>query len=314
MISFIVIGRNEGKRLKLCLDSILEVVKHDCIKSWEIIYVDSKSTDSSIAIAKGFPRVNVYMITGECNAAIARNIGAKEAKGEILFFIDGDMEILPGFIPEVVENENKMKYGFVSGCFTDVVYDANWNKLYSSPRMRNNEITYEAVVGGLFMIEKELWNRTGGMDARQKRSQDYDLGLRLTSLGIPLRRYPNLIANHHMILYSTRKDYVKYVKYSALLLRKHFTNKHYIPVFIGQHYTTIAFLTSIVLALTLRWWLIGLYFLTLLYKIISIGRKQGRQVVTLRLVYNLICRDVCFWYYFIFSNSSAPKEEYQKIR
>lgn len=93
MISFIIIGRNEGWRLEKCFTSVFKTIKKDNIESFEVIYVDSKSTDNSVNVAKSYEEIKVFQIVGVCNAAIARNVGAKEAKGDILFFIDGDMEI-----------------------------------------------------------------------------------------------------------------------------------------------------------------------------------------------------------------------------
>jgi glycosyltransferase involved in cell wall biosynthesis len=120
MISFIIIGKNEGWRLKKCLHSIAYIIEQDKIVDYEIIYVDSKSTDNSVELAKQHG-AKVYLVIGECNAAIARNIGAKEAIGDILFFIDGDMELLSGFLPKVIEN-GKLVYPFVSGLFIDVIH------------------------------------------------------------------------------------------------------------------------------------------------------------------------------------------------
>ena len=90
MISFTVIGRNEEKNLRRCFNSIYNTILYNQIKDQKVIYVDSKSTDRSIDIAKEFRSITIYCITGYCNAAIDRNIGAKESKGNIFFFIDGD--------------------------------------------------------------------------------------------------------------------------------------------------------------------------------------------------------------------------------
>ena len=104
MISFIVIGKNEGWRLTNCLDSILIFISNENITDFEIIYVDSNSTDDSIQRARAYRAVKVYLITGNCNSAIARNVGAQQAKYNILFFLDGDMELLPEFFEFVCIN------------------------------------------------------------------------------------------------------------------------------------------------------------------------------------------------------------------
>ena len=66
-ISFIIIGRNEGWKLKLSLNSIFDTIKYYNIEEiTETIYVDSNSEDNSIDIAKGFPLTNIIRITGKC--------------------------------------------------------------------------------------------------------------------------------------------------------------------------------------------------------------------------------------------------------
>ena len=106
MISFIIIGKNEGWKLKACLDALSVVVCKDKIQDYEIIYVDSKSTDDSINVAKQYPKARVFLITGECNAGVGRNIGGKEAKGDILCFLDGDMELQTEVIPSLLDENN----------------------------------------------------------------------------------------------------------------------------------------------------------------------------------------------------------------
>ena len=250
MISFIIIGKNEGWRLEKCLQSIVSIVKQDKIVDYEIIYVDSRSTDNSIELAKQYG-AKAFLITGECNAAIARNIGAKEAIGDILFFIDGDMELFSGFLPMVLTQDGRLEYPFISGIFNDIIYDMDWNYLHTSRRHKLQEgdaDSVETTTGGLFLIEHFLWDKVGGMDTRFKRSQDYDLGLRLSQMGCPLHRKAILLANHYMRQYSVREDYIVNVKYTALLLRKHWNNIDYLKIFFKQQYTTVLLLISIILS------------------------------------------------------------------
>lgn len=267
MISFIIIGKNEGWRLEKCLQSIVSIVKQDKIVDYEIIYVDSRSIDNSIELAKQYG-AKVFLISGECNAAIARNIGAKEAVGDILFFIDGDMELFPGFLPKVLEKKWKLEYPFLSGIFNDIVHDLDWNYLHTSRRHKlqeGNADSVETTTGGLFLIEHSLWDKVGGMDTRFKRSQDYDLGLRLSRMGYPLHRKAILLANHYMRQYTIRNDYVGNVKYTALLMRKHWNDIDYLKIFFKQQYTTVLLLLSIALSFLSPWFVV-LYLVAVCYK------------------------------------------------
>ena len=94
MISVVVIGKNEGPRLSACLESIqtaLRVLEH------EILYVDSCSVDDSLKRAKACGARCYLLAEPQTTAGLGRFAGAKEARGEYLLFLDGDMQLLPGF-------------------------------------------------------------------------------------------------------------------------------------------------------------------------------------------------------------------------
>lgn len=313
MISFIVIGKNEGWRLKKCFDSIYKVTSQDNIKSFEIIYVDSKSTDGSLEIAYSYNDIKTFLITGECNAAVARNIGANEAKGDTLFFIDGDMEIAPNFLPQVLDKDGKLIYPFLSGILEDIYYDKNWNYINSSERYKLGVTTpdrYEKVTGGLFIITAELWRGVEGMDTRFKKSQDFDLGLRLSAMRLPLCRKSIFLARHHTISYYSRKNNASTVKYLALLARKHTLNKHYFSVFLFSQYTLAIFCLSVCVSLIgypIVW---ILYLLSLTYKI-SVARKKDEQIHWLELLFYFFKRDLLFLSSFLFFYPNRIKLQYR---
>lgn len=305
MISFIIIGRNEGWRLQKCLQSISCVVEQDAIANYEIIYVDSQSTDNSIELVKRYG-AKVFLITGECNAAIARNVGAKEAMGDILFFIDGDMELFSGFLPKCLTQEGKLEYPFLSGIFNDIVHDIDWNYLHTSRRHKLQEgdaDSIETTTGGLFLINHSLWNEVGGMDTRFKRSQDYELGLRLSQIGYPLHRKAILLANHYMRQYSMRDDYVINVKYTALLLRKHWKNINYWKIFAKQQYTIILLPLSIILSVFSPWFML-MYIVGIIYKNI-------RQC-TCKRCWIPVVRDMVLLWALIFFKPSQYELEYKR--
>ena len=315
MISFIIIGKNEGWRLDKCLKSVHTVVVNDNISNYEIIYVDSKSTDNSIEIAKSYSDVKVYLITGVCNAAIARNIGATEASGDILFFIDGDMEIQSGFLPLIVKNDNEMVYPFISGQNLDILYDEEWNYISSSNRWPiGDKDKYSTSAGGLFIITSELWKSVNGMDTRFKRSQDVDLGLRLASKGVLLCRKPDLLAKHHTMMYIVRDDIGSYRKYTSLLARKHIFNRHYYKPFLSSEYTVVALIVSVIMSVVLKNPLaLLLYFVFLLYKIFKLWGKTSKIKSPLSLALKRIKGDLLFCFFFITFYPKAHDCQYIKI-
>ena len=94
-IAAIVIGRNEGARLVACLDALAHVSP--------VIYVDSGSTDGSVAAAqaRGAQVVQLDM-SQPFTAARARNAGLAVLPDgtELVQFLDGDCVVQPGWLAQ----------------------------------------------------------------------------------------------------------------------------------------------------------------------------------------------------------------------
>lgn len=92
-VGAVVIGRNEGQRLVACLASLAGSVDR-------VVYVDSGSTDDSIANARAVGATVVPLdLTRPFTAARARNEGFA-ALGPVAYaqFVDGDCELRPDWI------------------------------------------------------------------------------------------------------------------------------------------------------------------------------------------------------------------------
>lgn len=93
----VIIGRNEGDRLKACLRSTYSVIKH-------IVYVDSGSTDGSVEFAESMGLQVVNLDTSiPFSAARARNEGfqlllSEYPETEYVQFVDGDCQVADGWL------------------------------------------------------------------------------------------------------------------------------------------------------------------------------------------------------------------------
>jgi glycosyltransferase involved in cell wall biosynthesis len=87
----VVIGYNEGVRLRAALRAVRECAMHE--DDYELIYVDGGSTDASVKVAT---EMGVDQLLGgerRRRAAENRNLGLAKAQGECVQFLDGDMEM-----------------------------------------------------------------------------------------------------------------------------------------------------------------------------------------------------------------------------
>lgn len=98
-IAVVAIGRNEGERLRACLSSVLRFASL-------VVYVDSNSTDDSVAMARALG-VEVIVLPPNVafTAALARNAGWRRAielapQVEFIQFVDGDCAVVDGWMPQ----------------------------------------------------------------------------------------------------------------------------------------------------------------------------------------------------------------------
>lgn len=96
-IGIVAIGRNEGERLRQCLQSVVG-------KADAVVYVDSGSTDGSVELARSLGVTVVELdLTIPFTAARARNTGLErllelDPQLELVQFVDGDCEVVAGWL------------------------------------------------------------------------------------------------------------------------------------------------------------------------------------------------------------------------
>ena len=100
-VGVVAIGRNEGERLRTCLESIGSMAK-------AVIYVDSGSSDGSVELGRGLASDVVELdLRLPFTAARARNQGFQRLiellpAAEYVFFVDGDCEVVGGWLQKAV--------------------------------------------------------------------------------------------------------------------------------------------------------------------------------------------------------------------
>ena len=84
-ITVVIPNRNGSTTLGSCLDAAL-ASDHG---NFEVVVVDDCSTDSSVEVIRRFP-CRLVELPRHAGASAARNAGARQARGRILFFTDAD--------------------------------------------------------------------------------------------------------------------------------------------------------------------------------------------------------------------------------
>lgn len=114
-VGLVAIGRNEGDRLRVCLEAARA-------QALPTVYVDSNSTDQSVSVAKSLGAEVVNLdLSIPFTAARARNEGAARLLAlypqlEFIQFVDGDCELNPAWVGRALaEFKSRPKAAVVCG-------------------------------------------------------------------------------------------------------------------------------------------------------------------------------------------------------
>ncbi|MGY6276091.1 glycosyltransferase family 2 protein [Methylomonas sp. MgM2] len=198
-IGVVIIGRNEGQRLRRCLESI------NSSSAVAVVYVDSGSSDGSVELAKSrLAEVVELDLATPFSAARARNEGfaylLKNHQGiEFVQFIDGDCTLAPGWLGAAAETLLKREdSAAVVGHLRESNPDASvYNRLcaleWKSPA---GEMTNYGALGGISMMRSEVFQQLGGFNPKVIAGEDSELGVRMALVGYKVMKIDQPMAVH----------------------------------------------------------------------------------------------------------------------
>lgn len=181
-LSIITPVHNKAPYLKGYFTSLKE---QDIWDRMEVICVENGSTDNSWeelnAIYNKLPKKDKEKVTllqtDKANACIARNEGAKIAKGKYWSFLPADAALFPGMARIWVESLNEFpEYGFLYGGYR---FAPPLGQVYQSEQYDEYFLKQYNYIDGSFPFRKELfpWWNNGGWDPDIKSLQDWDFWL-----------------------------------------------------------------------------------------------------------------------------------------
>lgn len=194
-ISFIIIGRNESINIDKCIESITSLKYHN----YEIIYIDSNSTDNTDEVLKKYKYVKSYKIKSNMyTAALARDCGVEKSNGEYIFFLDGDMEINNNAdIYFCIDLLRKSNLGIVSGELENVwIEEGKIIKRVIDTFKVKDEIQQLICPGGYFITTREAYIKVKRFNKMLTCNEEVDLFSRYKRVGLTAVRTNRLCCLH----------------------------------------------------------------------------------------------------------------------
>jgi glycosyltransferase involved in cell wall biosynthesis len=221
-VSILITIRNVDQYISNFLKSIFEQTFDD----FEIIIVDDVSTDKTREIIEKFDdkRIKYFRNKSWLGLSQSRNECLKHARGDYVFFTDGDCAVTKNWV------EEGLKYLKTSDCIG--VEGKTYYVSEEYKPTRSDEVI-ENKTGGQFMTcniayKKFALERIGGFDTKFTYLEDRDLALRVLKEG-------RIFFNPRMIVYHQKKtlkpkQFVKrgnILRNRALLYKKRIDKTHF---------------------------------------------------------------------------------------
>lgn len=204
MISIVIPVHNAARTLGECLRAI----QGSKYTEYEVIVVDDASVDESAKVAAQYA-CRLIRLTENIGAARAKNVGAKEAKGEIILFTDADIVLQPDALSIVAAHFQDPTVAGVVGLLWERLrysnFSSHFKNLWMNYTYKRLAASSDAEQGvGVFLtsiaaIRKEIFDQMGGFDPGYRGAsvtEDIEFGQRLLSAGHRIRLDSRLAVEH----------------------------------------------------------------------------------------------------------------------
>lgn len=219
-VSIIIPTRDRVDLLRQCVASLIELTQYT---NYEILILDNDSacatTCAYLAELDKMPQVRVIAAPGPFNYPAINNLGAQNARSDLLCLLNNDIEIAdPGWLREMVSHALREGVGAVGArlMYPDgktvqhagvvlglggVASHAFQHLTQAQSAHFGNDLLvrrYSAVTAACMVVRRDLWLKVGGLDPKlQVAFNDIDFCLRLGALGLRCLYTPHALLLHH---------------------------------------------------------------------------------------------------------------------
>ena len=282
----------------------------------ELIVVDDVSTDHSVEIAKQFKGLLIESKVRQ-GPGLARNQGVQESRGDILFFVDADVQISSDTISQIArEMKAHPEVSAVFGSYDDKPLQKDFFSQYKDlfhhfihQQSREEATTFWAGCGA---VRREAFLKAGGFPKNFKSSpledvvEDVVLGYKMKEQGARIR-----LSKHIQVKHLKKWSFWTLLKtdiFQRAIPWTRFAFEKGLPGDLNFRWTDRISAISVwglllILCLSVRWpWLmvLGLILLSLLIYLdrdlyLFFLRKRGRRFASAALIYH--------WFYYLYSSA-----------
>jgi glycosyltransferase involved in cell wall biosynthesis len=231
--SVVIPSYNNGHLLSMGLPALVQQTVP--AGEFEVLVVDDGSTDDTQDrfISLSLPESFRYIRQSNQGAAVARNRGAADARGDILVFLDSDVVPDPTLLEEHLTSHRVHDHVLTVGKTRalpaqhfDLFYQVLGEDVFAFDQGdEEKQVTFQEVLSRNFSLPRESFFEVGGFDQEFPRSgfEDIEFAYRATQLGFDVVYNPRAAGDHHHTgtLSDVSRWMYNYQASAALLMKKH---------------------------------------------------------------------------------------------
>lgn len=259
LVSVIIPTKNRPDTLANAVNSVLS----QTWKNLEILVIDDNSdlkTKTYLSRLKNTKNIKVFSNVKPFGAATARNLGIKHSIGNFVAFLDDDDLWAKNKIELQLLELKKNPNAVAASCWFYEIYQYK-TRLIKPDSKKENDITLfkKNSLGGssVILARKDALAEIKNFDEKLKSCQDWDLWIKLSSLGeivvckktlmtYSAKKNPKISNNLEAVYQGNRRIYFKYKDKIPLKIKKYFlfkifilktfgSNKKFIKIILKNH-------------------------------------------------------------------------------
>jgi len=202
LVSIIIPTYNSERTIGICLKSVSE----QTYPNIEVIVVDNHSIDRTREIAENF---RAKVIATRAKRSKARNLGAERSHGEMLCFVDADMELDSTVISECVVKVGEGYEGIIIPELS--IGKSFWAKCKT---LEKSFYLGDDTIEAIRFLKRTVFESASGYTPDLEAGEDWDLNHRIRQLGFRVTRVTSFIKHNEGKL-----------SLSGTFLKKHYYGK-----------------------------------------------------------------------------------------
>lgn len=224
-VSVVVVTKNEAPHIIRCIESVLDALSS--VASFEVILVDSSSTDNTVEMACKYP-IRIVQLRPHWihSPAAGMHIGYVNSKGRYVCFIGGDMELDRDWFRIAIPYLSNANVAGIAGRMR--------NRFEGDPKYslveRRISKAFELIpvgeveiLGGPAMFKRSVLQEVGGYHPFLKAGEEAELSARIRTNGYKLLRLDCPMITHTSrsmsLLTYLKKYHWEYPRYVASGIR-----------------------------------------------------------------------------------------------